>query len=93
LTLFFDISPEKARERGGYGEERYEKEEIQTRVRKVFRQLLDEAIGRDDCGKVVVIDAGDDVDTVKSAVWEQVQQFWDTAHPATGRLWRSHQDL
>jgi dTMP kinase len=39
LTMFLDIAPEKARERGGYGEERYEKEEVQRRVRGVFERI------------------------------------------------------
>ena len=91
LTFFFDISPEKARERGGYGEERYEKEEIQTRVRTVFNQLLGEANEKGDCGKIVVIDAGRDVDAVGYAVWEEVQQFLSSIHQQTTRLWHSHQ--
>jgi dTMP kinase len=39
LVLFLDISPLKAKERGGYGEERYEKEEMQKRVREVFGRI------------------------------------------------------
>ena len=40
ITFFLDISPEKARLRGaGYGEERYEKEELQRRVREVFVKI------------------------------------------------------
>lgn len=43
LSLFLDISPEKAKERGGYGEERYEKEEMQRRVRQIFLGPVDVA--------------------------------------------------
>ena len=39
LVLFLDLSPDKARERGGFGQERYEKEEIQARVRELFHQI------------------------------------------------------
>jgi len=40
LTIFLDISPEQAaKEREGYGEERYEKPEMQTRAREVFRMI------------------------------------------------------
>jgi dTMP kinase len=42
LVLFLDIAPDQARQRGGYGEERYEKEEMQVRVREAFRRLGDE---------------------------------------------------
>jgi len=39
LTLFMDITPENAKERGGYGEGRYEKEEMQRQFRAVFARL------------------------------------------------------
>ncbi len=39
LVLFLDLPPEVARQRGGYGEERYEKEELQRRVREAFRRI------------------------------------------------------
>jgi dTMP kinase len=42
LTLFFDVSPEVARVRGGYGDERYENEELQRRVREVFERIAKE---------------------------------------------------
>jgi len=45
LTLFLDISPEHARQRGGYGQERYEKEEMQKRVREVFLKMGSEMGG------------------------------------------------
>jgi dTMP kinase len=45
LTLFLDISPDQARARGGYGEERYEKEEMQKKVRGVFKHIGKEIAG------------------------------------------------
>lgn len=42
LTLFLDISPSAAAQRGGYGEERYEKAEMQLRVREVFSRIGNE---------------------------------------------------
>lgn len=39
LVLFLDISSEDAAARGQYGEERYEKKEIQDRVRAAFDRL------------------------------------------------------
>ncbi|KAJ7602496.1 thymidylate kinase-domain-containing protein [Mycena polygramma] len=42
ITLFLDISPEKARQRGGYGEERYEHEELQRKVRACFSEISEE---------------------------------------------------
>lgn len=39
LVLFLDIPPEKAKLRGGYGEQRYGKEEMQAWVRNIFQRL------------------------------------------------------
>lgn len=36
LTLFLSLRPETAAARGGYGEERFEREEVQRRVRSAF---------------------------------------------------------
>eukprot|EP00298_Acanthocystis_sp_HF-20_P028920 c7774_g1_i1.p1 GENE.c7774_g1_i1~~c7774_g1_i1.p1 ORF type:complete len:216 (+),score=71.05 c7774_g1_i1:58-705(+) len=42
-VFFLDVSPEVARTRGGYGEERYEKEEFQKKVKSLFLSLQDES--------------------------------------------------
>lgn len=39
LVIFLDITAEDAAKRGEFGQERYEKKEIQDRVREVFRKL------------------------------------------------------
>ncbi|KAJ1965538.1 hypothetical protein IWQ62_002643 [Dispira parvispora] len=39
LTLFLDMPIEESMKRGGFGEERYEKLTIQTKVRELFLQL------------------------------------------------------
>ncbi|KAK4226692.1 thymidylate kinase-domain-containing protein [Podospora fimiseda] len=36
LVLFLDLDEEQARKRGGFGEERYEKQDMQKRVRELF---------------------------------------------------------
>mmetsp|Transcript_25764 Transcript_25764/g.89722 ORF Transcript_25764/g.89722 Transcript_25764/m.89722 type:complete len:229 (-) Transcript_25764:23-709(-) len=41
VVLFLDLSVEEAAARGGFGEERYEVEEFQRRVRKNFSDLRD----------------------------------------------------
>ncbi|WOL04151.1 thymidylate kinase isoform X3 [Canna indica] len=41
LVIYFDISPEKAAERGGYGTERYEKLEFQKKVAEHYSTLRD----------------------------------------------------
>jgi len=40
LVLFLDLSSEEAARRGGYGEERYETENMQTRVKSLFDDLF-----------------------------------------------------
>ena len=55
LVVFLDISTEDAAKRGGYGEERYEKEEMQGKVRKLFGELferLDVEVVKVDAGRV-----------------------------------------
>lgn len=39
LVLYMKVSPDVARQRGGYGEERYEKEEFQAKVGEQFMRL------------------------------------------------------
>lgn len=39
ITFFLDLPTAEAEKRGGFGEERYEKRELQERVREVFLQL------------------------------------------------------
>jgi len=85
LVLFFDISPEVARERGGYGEERYEREEMQRNVRVAFERIAQAQKEGD--GKWVEIDAGRKVDAVGNDVWRQLgdlhaSDIWDV-----GKLW------
>ncbi|KAG0037131.1 hypothetical protein BGZ82_003088 [Podila clonocystis] len=39
LTFFLDLPTSEAEKRGGFGEERYEKRELQEKVRRVFHEL------------------------------------------------------
>ncbi|PNX96874.1 thymidylate kinase, partial [Trifolium pratense] len=41
LVAYLDISPDKAAERGGYGDERYEKLEFQKKVAEHYKVLHD----------------------------------------------------
>lgn len=73
LILFLDISEEAAASRGGYGQERYEKREIQDKVRKVFDQVRRE---EEEQGLVnwKVVDAGRGVEEVAGDVWGVVRE-------------------
>ncbi|KAH6874850.1 thymidylate kinase-domain-containing protein [Coprinopsis sp. MPI-PUGE-AT-0042] len=93
IVLFLDISPEKAKERGGYGEERYEKEEMQKRVREVFGRIGGEMKGTPASSVATktawhVVDAGRDVDTVAADLWAQVYSLVSSGVDGPiGRLW------
>ncbi len=86
LTIFLDISPEKAKERGGYGLERYEKEEMQKRVREIFGTLGNE-LSAEDSGRWTVVDASEDLETVKDKIWAQVRDIIMNARGPVTRLW------
>jgi len=87
LTLFLDISPEKAKERGGYGEERYEKEEMQRRVRDVFERIGREMVQGDHAGRRwVKIDAGQERNEVADAIWAYAESVVSGVHGPIERL-------
>jgi dTMP kinase len=82
VTLFFDVSPEVARARGGYGEERYEKEEIQARVRDMFGRLSES------CREPwVTVDASQSLQEVGESVWSHVHPLIHGVDTPIGRIW------
>lgn len=70
LCLFLDISAEDAAKRGGYGTEKYEKKELQDRVRELFNVMM-QSQEKDD---FVRIDAGASIEEVQRKIREQVEQ-------------------
>ncbi|KAF2789525.1 thymidylate kinase [Melanomma pulvis-pyrius CBS 109.77] len=70
LCLFLDISNTEAEKRGGYGEERYEKREMQDRVRNLFNDLM-EGPDKDD---FIRIDAGRSLEEVQKSIQIAVQE-------------------
>jgi dTMP kinase len=84
--VFLDITPEKAKERGGYGEERYEKEELQKEVRRVFDRIGKEML--QDGGKWVTLDAGKERVVVSEDVWGLVEPLTAGVESPVQRLWR-----
>ncbi len=60
LLLFLSISSDEAAKRQGYGEERYETDAMQTKVRRLFESLLSMNHGH----HVHVIDAGSSMEHV-----------------------------
>ena len=88
LTLFLDVSPEAAKQRGGYGEERYEKEEMQRRVREMFKRIADEA-SEHDGWKWVTVDAGKSLGEVELAIWNEVHVVLEEDRSQLQGLWAS----
>ncbi|CDO69794.1 hypothetical protein BN946_scf184766.g39 [Trametes cinnabarina] len=84
ITLFLDVSPEKARERGGYGAERYENAEMQERVEHVFERIGVE-IG--DGSRWFAVDADREKEAVAEELWERVQPYVKGTEKPLQRLW------
>jgi dTMP kinase len=68
LCIFLDISAEDAAKRGGYGTEKYEKKEMQDRVRELFETLMQRKEGED----FVRIDAGSSPGDVQEKIKQEV---------------------
>jgi dTMP kinase len=68
LCVFLDISADAAAKRGGYGEEKYEKKEMQDRVRELFETLMK----RKESDDIRRIDAGSSLENVQRKVREEV---------------------
>lgn len=81
-VVFFDLEPEEAAKRGGFGEEKYEKKEIQMKVRKLFLGLagLKDADGR----VMKVINAGRSIEEVTVEVIEDVRAKVHEAETGSG---------
>lgn len=68
--MFLDISPEEAMKRGGYGEEKYEKKEMQDNVRRLFAVMMESKEGED----FVRIDAGRSMEEVHADIKSVVRE-------------------
>ncbi|KAK6347114.1 Thymidylate kinase [Orbilia brochopaga] len=71
IVIFLDISQDAAAARGGFGAERYEQTDMQTRVRALFEELRGDERDKDDWW---VVDASGTVEEVAAAVWAGVQE-------------------
>lgn len=69
ICVYLTISPEEAAKRGGFGEERYEKKDMQERVRRLFSELQMHAEG----AEIVEVDGGASLDDVEAAVLDAVE--------------------
>ncbi|KAI4621195.1 uncharacterized protein J4E87_006823 [Alternaria ethzedia] len=70
LCLFLDISADDAAKRGGYGTEKYERKEMQDRVRELFETMMQKKEGED----FVRIDAGESMTDVAAKIRQEVDR-------------------
>lgn len=75
--VFLSLSSDAAALRGGYGEERYEKDEMQRHVREVFNRLQQDP---KDAGDWRVIDASGDVKEVSDRLWSVVEPVLESVN-------------
>jgi dTMP kinase len=75
-VVFLDLEPEEAEKRGGYGDEKYEKKEMQQRVRGLFLDLLN--VKGDEAG-MKVVNAGESVEIVGGRILEKIEQTLKSA--------------
>ncbi|SAM06091.1 hypothetical protein [Absidia glauca] len=53
VVMFLDLSLDEAEKRGGFGEERYEKRDLQQRVRQEFNKVMDQSWKMIDASKTM----------------------------------------
>ncbi|KAK4981846.1 Thymidylate kinase [Elasticomyces elasticus] len=73
--IFLDLAAAEAARRGGYGEERYEKREMQDRVRELFARL--QKLGSPDKDGFFQVEAGAPVDEVEAAILGIVKRVFE----------------
>ncbi|CAE6449222.1 unnamed protein product [Rhizoctonia solani] len=66
-AFFLEVAPEVAKQRGGYGQERYENEEMQRAVRQTFQR-----IGKDVQERWQVVDANRTQGEVEEDLWNRI---------------------
>ncbi|KAN0059840.1 Thymidylate kinase [Thecaphora frezii] len=84
LTLFLDLDAEAAAVRGGYGQERYEKREFQTKVRNAFRLVANDVESHG--GKWMTVDAARSLDEVTREIQRVVLQSTATIDLRTSQV-------
>lgn len=90
ITLFLDVSSAVARTRAGFGDERYEKEDVQLRVRDVFVRIGEQVEGSG--GRWEVVDADLGLGDVEEVVWESVKGLVGGVDGPVGRLWEDKRE-
>ncbi|GAA6023038.1 hypothetical protein JCM11491_000370 [Sporobolomyces phaffii] len=85
LTIFLSLSPETARRRSGFGNERYETPEIQDQVRRVFGEMgaaCEDGVWRE-------VSAEGEIAQVEERVASEIERLWQSGRldKGVGKLW------
>ena len=86
VVLFLDMTIEQAKERGQFGEQRYEKEAFQRTVRQRFQELMET---EGSSVPWVVVDAARTIEEVETDVHVHVKNVLEkvAAGASLGTLW------
>ncbi|CAO3596773.1 unnamed protein product [Absidia cylindrospora] len=79
MVMFLDLSMDEAEKRGGFGDERYEKRDLQLRVRQEFNKVMDSTWK--------IIDASKSRDEVHDAMMAVVEGLSPNPGPLKQDLW------
>jgi len=78
MVIYLDLEPEEAEKRGGFGDEKYEKKEMQANVRRLFFELKDH--DGEETEDMVVVQAGRSVEEVGAEILKHVRETLDSVH-------------
>ncbi|KAI0642370.1 thymidylate kinase [Trametes meyenii] len=84
LTLFLDVSPEKARARGNFGAERYENADLQERVEHVFERI---GVEMGDGSRWFALDADVEREEVARELWARIEPYARGTDRPLQKLW------
>ncbi|KAH9933432.1 thymidylate kinase [Fomitopsis serialis] len=88
LTLFLDVGPDTVKSRGGFGEERYETEEVQQKVKDVFERIGEEmGMGLLTEGGWVVVEGDFEKEKVAEVIWDWVKPLSGGVSRPLRTLW------
>ncbi|KAG0646575.1 Thymidylate kinase [Hyphodiscus hymeniophilus] len=68
-VIFLDLEPEQAEKRGGFGDEKYEKKEMQKEVRWEFMRLR---FTPGESSDMIVVNAGPAIEEVAEKIWQDI---------------------
>ena len=87
VVIFLDVNPETARKRGGYGEERYEQEDTQRRVKEQFRKIEQDIVKNHTGIEWWTLDASKSLDEISESIRNLVVLLSDGVPASVNRLW------